>query len=154
MNLTPSATRRGDLKLRSQIKPLLGLEFSGFQTLVAQSSSCQIPGQILGVIQQHNLGLDLLLAGLNVDGAHLYAITHPGILIPLETVGFGSIGSGGIHASVRLGLAQQTGQSTFIEPVYNLFEVRSLLRSHRRREVHRYGRSLGRQNDIFRTRSI
>lgn len=103
------------------LRPYLGVDFNKFQTLVTQSSASQILGQILGLISQHNLQLDLLVAGIDVTGAHLYGVTHPGILVPLETMGFAAVGSGGTHAAVRLCLAQQTRASALHETVFNVY---------------------------------
>jgi hypothetical protein len=67
------------------LKPLLGATFQQFQTMVAQSPTSQILQQVLGLIGQHNLQTDVLVAGMDQSGAHLFAITHPGQLLPLAT---------------------------------------------------------------------
>jgi hypothetical protein len=73
---------------------LIGVNFAGFATLMAQSQTSQLLQQILGLVSQHNLQTDLLVAGMDDSGAHVFAITHPGQLLPLATTGFGAIGSG------------------------------------------------------------
>jgi 20S proteasome alpha/beta subunit len=106
------------------LKPLLGADFSKFQTLVSQSPTSQLLQQVLGLVSQHNLQTDLLVAGMDDSGAHLFAVTHPGQLIPLATTGFGSIGSGGVHAGVRMSLAQHTKSATLVDTVYNVYEAK------------------------------
>lgn len=104
--------------------PLLGADFPKFQTLVSQSPSSQILQQVLGLISQHNLQLEILVAGTDDSGGHLFTISHPGMLLPLETTGYGAIGSGGIHAAVRLSLGQQNKQASLVDTVYSVYEAK------------------------------
>lgn len=60
------------------LKPLLGADFPKFQTLVSQSASSQILQQVLGLISQHNLQAELLVAGTDDTGGHLFIVSHPG----------------------------------------------------------------------------
>jgi 20S proteasome alpha/beta subunit len=106
------------------LRPLLGLDFAQFQALVGQSSSSQILQQVIGMIMQHNLQLDILVAGVDDSGSHLFAITHPGVLMPMDTNGFTAIGSGGLHAAVRLSLGQHTKTATLVETVYSVYEAK------------------------------
>jgi 20S proteasome alpha/beta subunit len=106
------------------LKPLLGADFSKFQTLVAQSPASQILTQVLGALMQHNLNTDVLVAGMDDSGAHVFAVTHPGQLMPLATTGFGAVGSGGVHAGVRMSLAQHTKATSLVETVYNVYEAK------------------------------
>jgi ATP-dependent protease HslVU (ClpYQ) peptidase subunit len=106
------------------LKPLIGADFSQFQTLISQSPTSQLLQQVLGLISQHNLQTDVLVAGMDDSGAHLFAVTHPGQLLPLETTGFGAIGSGGIHAGVRISLAQHTKAAPLPDTVYNVYEAK------------------------------
>jgi hypothetical protein len=88
------------------LRPLMGIDFPQFQALVSQSASSQVLGQLLGMIMQHNLGLDLMIAGIDEGVGHLGIVTHPGMAVPMDTVGTSAIGSGGLHASVRLNLGR------------------------------------------------
>lgn len=58
------------------------------------------------------------------SGAHIFAIQHPGQLLPLATTGFGTIGSGGLHAGVRMSLGQHTRSATLVDTVYNVYEAK------------------------------
>jgi 20S proteasome alpha/beta subunit len=104
--------------------PLLGAEFPRFQTLLAQSPSSQTLQQILAMVMQHNLQTEGLVAGVDGSGAHLLAVSHPGVLLPLETMGYGAVGSGGLHAAVRLSLGQQNKAASTLETVYNVHEAK------------------------------
>jgi hypothetical protein len=81
-------------------------------------------GAVLGLISQHNLQLEILVAGTDDSGSHLFTVLHPGILLPLETTGYGAIGSGGVHAAVRLSLGQQNKQASLVDTVYNVYEAK------------------------------
>jgi 20S proteasome alpha/beta subunit len=106
------------------LKPWLGIGFAGFSTIIAQSSSSQMLGQIFGMVMQHNLQLELLVAGITDGRAHLCAITHPGITLGLDTIGCSAIGSGGLHANVRLALGKQSTAVNLSETIYNVYEAK------------------------------
>ncbi|HEV2341506.1 MAG TPA: hypothetical protein VGS15_06900 [Candidatus Acidoferrales bacterium] len=104
--------------------PLLGADFPKFQSLLAQSASSQTLQQILAMVMQHNLQAETLVSGVDTSGAHLFAVSHPGVLLPLETMGYGAVGSGGLHAAVRLSLGQQNKVATILDTVYNVYEAK------------------------------
>lgn len=106
------------------LKPLLGVDFAQFQGLVGQSSASQILQQVVGMIMQHNLQLDILVAGSDDSGSHLFLVTHPGVLMPMDTNGFVAIGSGGLHAAVRLSLGQHTKTTSLVETVHSVYEAK------------------------------
>jgi 20S proteasome alpha/beta subunit len=117
-----------DLKRRkvedSILRPLMGIEFAQFQQLVSQSASSQVLAQMLGMISQHNLNLDLMLAGVDEDGGHIAVVTHPGTSLLMDTVGMSAIGSGGLHALVRLSLGKQTRDLSVSETIFNVYEAK------------------------------
>jgi len=41
--------------------------------------------------------------------------TEPPALLPLATTGFGSVGSGAVHAGVRMSLAQHTSAASLVD---------------------------------------
>jgi ATP-dependent protease HslVU (ClpYQ) peptidase subunit len=106
------------------LKPLLGADYDRFQALVAQSPSSAILVQTMGLIMQHNLQLDILLVGTDDTGSHLFVVTHPGVLLSLNTTGFAAIGTGGLHAGVRMSLAQHTKDASLVETIYNVYEAK------------------------------
>lgn len=106
------------------LRPLLGVDYSGFDQLVAQSASSQVLPQILGMIAQHNLQTDLMIAGVDSTGGHLFAVSHPGIVLPLDTVGTASIGSGGMHAAIRMSLGKHEKDYGLPQTIYNVHEAK------------------------------
>jgi hypothetical protein len=65
--------------------------------------------------------LDVLVAGFDDQEAHLFAITNPGISLPINTIGSTAIGSGGLHANVRLSLGRHTRIVSFSDTVYSVY---------------------------------
>ncbi|MGA7823271.1 MAG: hypothetical protein WCA14_03705 [Steroidobacteraceae bacterium] len=106
------------------LKPLLGVDFAGFATLAAQSASSQLMQQILGMLNQHNLQLDIMIAGTDADGAHLHLVSHPGNVLSIDTVGTASIGSGGMHAAIRMQLARHTNSGSLAQALHNVYEAK------------------------------
>jgi len=106
------------------LRPYLGIDFAGFQTLVAQSASSQVMNQVLGMLSQHNLQLDIMIAGTDADGAHLHVVSHPGSVMSMDTVGTVSIGSGGMHASIRMSLARHTSTNSLAQAMHNVYEAK------------------------------
>jgi hypothetical protein len=53
---------------------------------------------IQGEIDTYDSGLDLLIAGKDSKGAHIYQISNPGISVPFDAIGYEAIGSGLPHA--------------------------------------------------------
>jgi ATP-dependent protease HslVU (ClpYQ) peptidase subunit len=104
--------------------PLLGSDYATFRTLVAQSSSSQLLQQVLGMIMQHNLQLEILIAGTDATGGHLFAVTHPGQILSVNMVGYAAIGSGGMHAAVALSLGGHTAAATLCDAVFNVYEAK------------------------------
>lgn len=104
--------------------PMLSADFPKFQTLVAQSPSSQILQQILAMIMQHNMQLELIVSGSDDSGAHLFIAGHPGLVAPADTMGFAAIGSGGLHAAIRMSLGQHTKSATLIDAVYGVYEAK------------------------------
>lgn len=117
-----------DLKRKRQeetiLRPWLGTDFQTFQQMLAGAALSTGLQQIMGALMQHSLGLDVLVAGLDDTGAHLHVATNPGVLLPLDTLGYAAIGTGGLHASIRLTLGKQSKLCKLAETVYNVYEAK------------------------------
>lgn len=111
------------------LKPMLGVGFPGFATIIGQSASSQILQQIVGMVMQHNLQLELLVAGVDDAQAHLFAVVNPGHSLGFDTVGCSAIGSGGLHANVRLALGKQGAAVSTAETIYNVYEAKAAAES-------------------------
>lgn len=106
------------------LRPHLGIDFASFQQLVAQSATSQVLSQMLGMLSQHNLGLDVMIAGTDADGAHLFLVSHPGNVMPMDTVGSASIGSGGMHGAIKMSLAKHTKDNKLAQTIYDVHEAK------------------------------
>jgi 20S proteasome alpha/beta subunit len=104
--------------------PLLSASFKEFQKLAADSSSSQILQQVIGLIAQHNMQLEVLLAGTDDSGAHLFIVSHPGVVASADTIGFGAIGSGALHAAIRLALGQHTKAASLADAVFSVYQAK------------------------------
>jgi hypothetical protein len=84
----------------------------------------QIYQQLSMLAQQFNLSTDIMVAGIDSLGAHVSVATHPGTTMPLDKLGYGAIGSGGIHATIHLSLIGQTRRKGFFETLYNVYAAK------------------------------
>jgi hypothetical protein len=81
-------------------------------------------GQLVMMMSQFNLGSDFIVSGVDTGGARICVIGHPGTLAWLDKLGYASIGSGGIHANMRLALGAQTRSSPLVDTVYRVFDAK------------------------------
>lgn len=74
--------------------------------------------------QQYNLGLELLIAGIDASGAHISVIIHPGALVCLNKLGYAAIGSGAIHALSVFHLGGQSAQLPLAQTLLSVYGVK------------------------------
>lgn len=79
----------------------LNLSFSEFRQIVLRDNSV-IAAELYQEIKRHSLAMQLLLAGADEGGAHLYVVDDGTSPANLDEVGFGAIGSGGPIAQAAL----------------------------------------------------
>jgi len=111
------------------IMPTLGQDFHNFQakggTLPAYLQvQPTIYQQVIVMSQQFNLGLDILLAGIDNLGAYIAQITHPGTSYVLDKLGYGAVGIGAIHAISKLNIGGQTIQKELIPTLYAVYAAK------------------------------
>lgn len=107
----------------------LGQDFDTFskkggtlpQYLQTQAQTFQ---QMTAMQSQFNLGVDILLAGIDDGGPHLCLVTHPGTLLSLERQSYSAIGSGGIHATIYLSLSAHTSHKNLLETIWSVFAAK------------------------------
>jgi 20S proteasome alpha/beta subunit len=109
----------------SILKPFLGVTYAGFGPLLAQSQGSQGIQNVLGMLMQHSLALDLLVAGFDDEGAHLFVVNNPGLLSAFDTVGYAAAGSGGMHATLRLSLGGQHTNMSLPETLHSVYEAKT-----------------------------
>lgn len=111
------------------IIPALGSDFSSFiqrggtlpNYLQVQP---QVYQQLVVTMQQFNMNLEIVVAGIDQSGAHIARITHPGTFVWLDKLGYDAIGSGGIHALTRMHLGGQTSRSGFLDTLYAVYNAK------------------------------
>jgi hypothetical protein len=122
-------TVRG-VKVREQLLvPMLGPDFLRYEQMnVSMPQYLQFqPGtfqQLTAQMYNFNLGIELLLCGVDQTGAHLAYVGHPGTAAWLDKLGYAAIGSGAIHATTRLSLRSQTRDNKLADTLYRVFEAK------------------------------
>jgi 20S proteasome alpha/beta subunit len=91
-------------------------QYLQYQPAVFQQAAVQM--------QMFNLGTDMIVAGVDAEGARVAYVGNPGTLAWLDKLGYAAIGSGGIHATTRLSLGSQTRDSGLAETVYRVYEAK------------------------------
>jgi 20S proteasome alpha/beta subunit len=86
----------------------------------------QIYQQLFLLSQQYNLGVDIIVAGIDAAGAHISVVHHPGTVISLNKLGYGAIGSGAIHATIYLSSQGQTGGKSLLETLHNIYTAKKV----------------------------
>jgi hypothetical protein len=75
-------------------------------------------------VQRMKFGVELIVAGVDRDGAHIFGITDPGISDSYDQIGYHAIGSGMSHALLSLVGAGQHWSMTVNETVFNVFRAK------------------------------
>ena len=68
---------------------------------------------------QYDYGLEILLVGVDLGGAHLFSISNPGLLNCFDTLGFHAIGIGYLHA-IQVFIAHGYKTSCNLEEAINI----------------------------------
>ncbi|MGH9339321.1 MAG: hypothetical protein ACRD1R_06990 [Acidobacteriota bacterium] len=68
-----------------------------------------------------DLQTDILLAGIDSEGAHIYTIENPGLLARCDRIGYEAIGSGAHHATITLIRQHQNNAVGLNETVFNVY---------------------------------
>lgn len=85
-------------ELDHQILSVRGLDLQAFYG-AHQSLNPQVTMMLDQQMSQFNLGIELLVAGVDAEGAHIFSVANPGQPEHQhDVIGYGAIGSGGIHA--------------------------------------------------------
>lgn len=105
-------------------RPWLGVDFPQFQELIVRASASQLMMQIAGMVSQHNLATDMLVVGYDGTGHHLFTITHPGVCLHMNTLGYATIGSGALHAGISLSLNRHSAGDSLATTIYRVYEAK------------------------------
>lgn len=122
------ASVRNKMVYQNVIVPMLGADFEQFRTrlplptyLEKQPNAFQAIGAMSA---QQNLQVELLICGIDNTGAHLFHVTNPGIYGQLDKLGYAAVGSGGIHATIRLSLSGQTKSRDLSETLADVYNAK------------------------------
>ena len=75
-------------------------------------------------MEQHDLTVSLLVAGIDQSGAHLFQVTNPGICQTMDKLGYATIGSGYSHALIWMSLARQTRQTDLATTLADVYSAK------------------------------
>jgi hypothetical protein len=108
------ATKYEDVRrdaIEHQILSPRGLDLATFYGN-HNSLNSNIVGMVDQAMSQYQLGVELLLAGVDSDGAHIFTISNPGGQELLhDVIGYASTGSGAIHAlQALIGFQHHAGE--------------------------------------------
>ena len=115
---------------REDAKTLLRLNPQGFGVRIARPGAhCRDALQLRPCQRSPETQSGRLLSqwrppAAETTGGHLFVATHPGQLLSVNMVGFAAIGSGALHAAIRLSLGQHTAASSLEEAVFNVHEAK------------------------------
>jgi hypothetical protein len=108
-------------RIEQQILALRGLNWQSFYGGHA-TFNVQITVMLDQQMQGFNLGVELLLAGVDDSGAHIYSIQNPGRPEFLhDVIGHVAIGSGAIHAVQSMIAFAHTANAEYHETVFRVY---------------------------------
>ncbi len=112
---------RNDL-IESVIFAPRGITMGDFYQGLQQRMLPQLAGTIDGQVAGFNYGVELLIAGVDDTGSHLFSINNPGgIVNDFQQIGYHAIGSGTIHAlQSMIGFGHMSGRALH-ETVFNVY---------------------------------
>ena len=76
------------------------------------------------LVQRRDLGIDLIVTGVDQSGAHILGISDPGVMASYNRVGYHAIGSGLSHAILSLVGAGQDWSIKINQTVFNVFRAK------------------------------
>ena len=127
-------------QIESEILSPRGITMQQFYQGLQQAMLPQLVINIDNLIGTFNYNLEVLIAGADDSGAHLYAITNPGgSHDDFQPIGYAAIGSGALHAVQSLIGMRQTPLRCLHETVFNVYA------SKRRAEA---APGVGRETDV------
>lgn len=76
------------------------------------------------MVHRGNLGIDLIIAGVDQYGAHIFGVSDPGIVSPYDRIGYHAIGSGLNHALLCLIGTGQNWLTSINQTVFNVYRAK------------------------------
>jgi hypothetical protein len=116
----------------TKVREMIVLPWLGPDYLRAEQLGSNLPtylqpqaavyNQIVMTMNNFNMGSDIIVAGVDDHGARLAVIGHPGTIAWFDKLGYAAIGSGGIHATMRLSLAGHTRNTALLQTLYGVYD--------------------------------
>jgi hypothetical protein len=116
----------------AKVRETIVIPFLGPDFLKAEQLGISIPTylkdqgalyqQFVQLMVNFNLGSDIIVAGVDDQGGRLAVVGHPGTIAWFDKLGYAAIGSGGIHATMRLSLGAHTRNSPLVETLYRVYD--------------------------------
>lgn len=73
------------------------------------------------MVQRSEFGVELIVAGVDGNGAHIFGISDPGVAASYDRVGYHAIGSGMSHALLSLVGASQHWSHGINKTIFNVY---------------------------------
>jgi ATP-dependent protease HslVU (ClpYQ) peptidase subunit len=108
-------------ELENQVLAPRGLDLGSFYGNHA-GFNAQITMMLDQTMAQFNLGVELLIAGVDAAGAHIYSVHNPGRPErEYDVIGYAAIGSGGIHALQAMIGFKHAATASVAETVFRVY---------------------------------
>ncbi len=108
-------------QLNEQVLRLRGLDLVSYYQNHT-SLNPQIVAMLDNQMAQFNLGVELLLAGVDASGAHVYTVQNPGGTDRLmDIIGYAAIGSGTIHALQSMIGFRHGPDAGYLDTVFRIY---------------------------------
>lgn len=114
---------------RQVVSPTLGPDFAAFRsrggTLPAYlQPQPQIYAQVFMQCSQFNLNAEIIIAGIDDTGSHIYLVSHPGQIACFDKIGYGVTGSGATHAAIKLALELQHPRMSLSDTLMSVYSAK------------------------------
>ncbi len=101
-----------------------GMTLESFYREYADSLPAEIVVGIHKKIEETEYELEILIVGLDNEGAHIHGVRDPGVSDCYDSLGYNAIGSGELHALSTLMLNNYTPKNSINHAVYLVYEAK------------------------------
>jgi 20S proteasome alpha/beta subunit len=112
-------------KLSDLVCQRFGLSLNEFYAAQQQLAQ-QILSALAQEILEFDLNLEVLVAGVDHDGAHIYRITNPGVELCFDSIGFHAVGSGEEHALANLIAREHNTDENSVDCLLHVVEAKKI----------------------------
>ena len=84
--------------IEGHILSAYGMTWSEYMKLIQEGKLTDLHYRIISQVESYRLELEVLIAGVDDTGAHIYQIENPGYASSFDDIGYAAIGSGEYHA--------------------------------------------------------